>query len=63
MPLPGVATITSEATPARIISENGPANDCTIRSRRSIIRPSEASTKNAGEPKKMKKPAPSTRRL
>ena len=37
--------------PAMTSSAYGPPNDCTIRLPRSIISPSEESTKNAGDPK------------
>ncbi len=57
MPASGHVNRTSEAMPARTSSAKGPANDCMIRCRRSSIKPSEESTKNAGDPKKMKKPA------
>ena len=47
----GNAQATSEAAPAMMSSAYGPPNDCSILAPRSIIRPSEASTKNAGDPK------------
>jgi hypothetical protein len=48
---PGNAHTIAAAAPAMMSSAYGPANDCTIRWRRSIISPSEESTKNAGAPK------------
>jgi hypothetical protein len=47
----------NDAIPARIISVYGPRADSTMRGPRSSIRPSDASTKNAGDPKYNMNPA------
>jgi hypothetical protein len=46
-----------EAVPEMSASPYGPANACRIRWRRSSMLASAASTKNAGEPKKIMNPA------